>query len=359
VVAEYLTTIAIMRGGVMVFKRMNPLLSVAVVIATFMFAISPAQAAFPGKNGRIAFDGATDIFTMNPDGSDVRQLTSFGPNGFAYAQSWSADGRQLVFAATASPSTAPAQLWIMNSDGSGQHQLLNDPSFFDTYPGFSPDGTSIVFERCPFNSNGCELYRIRADGTDLTALINFDLNTDRLDITAEYSPDGETIAFAGFFRDGVLSAIYLMNADGSDIRRITPPEIEAWLPDWSPDGRKIVFSTRSLYPPNTINQETWVVNTNGTELKQVTFPGALHDFFPSWSPDGTSIAFERDAADFSTSGIFVINADGSGLSQKLMVQTLQRRALDSMQPHAGRGAKRRATLIENGGFAPRWGPAPK
>jgi Tol biopolymer transport system component len=347
--------------------KMKKVSSLPVTLAAAVLVITsagPARATFPGKNGRIAFAGATDIFTMNPDGSDVQQLTSFGPNGFAYAQSWSADGRQLVFAATASPSDAAIQLWVMNADGSAQHQLLNDPSFIDTYPGFSPDGNTIVFERCPFNvSGGCELYRIRVDGTELTALINFGVNTDRLDITPEYSPDGETIAFAGFFREGVLSAIYLMNADGSNIRRITPPELEAWLPNWSPDGTKIAFSTRSLYPPNTINQQTWVVDPDGKELKQVTFPGVLHDFFPSWSPDGTSIAFERDAADFSSSGIFVIKADGSDPSQKLMVHTPSRRALNSIQPHARRTAKsaaeQHAILIENGGFQPRWGPAPQ
>ena len=345
----------------MKMKRVSSLPATLIAAVLVITSAGPAGATFPGKNGRIAFAGATDIFTMNPDGSDVQQLTSFGPNGFAYAQSWSADGRQLVFAATASPSTAPVQLWIMNADGSGQHQLLNDPSFADTFPGFSPDGTTIVFERCHPNM-GCTLYRVQADGSGLSALTNFGENTDLFDVTAEYSPDGQTIAFAGFNRGGVLSAIYLMNADGSDIRRITPPELEAFLPDWSPDGKKIAFSTRSQYPPNTINQETWVVNTDGRELKQVTFPGALHDFFPSWSPDGTFIAFERDAADFSSSGIFVIQADGSDPSQKLMMPTPWRRALNSIQPHARMTAKSAAhqhlRLIENGGFDPRWGPAP-
>jgi Tol biopolymer transport system component len=351
----------------MIFKKVSPMFTTAVVISTLLFSTGPAQATFPGKNGLVALVIGPDIFTMNPDGSNVRQLTFFGPNGFACCHSWSADGRQLVFVANATPNIAPAQLWIINADGSNQHMVFNDPSFLDSFPGFSPDGNTIVFERCPYNggqfNGGCELFRIRADGTDLTALVNFGLNTDRLDITPEYSPNGETIAFAGFSRRGVLSAIYLVDADGSNIHSITPPELEAWLPDWSPDGTKIAFSTRSLYPPNTINQQTWVVNTDGTELKQITFPGALHDFSPSWSPDGNSIAFERDAADFSTSGIFVIKADGSDLTQRLMVHNPQRLAIDSIQLDtriATRSAtKRRARQIEMGGFDPRWGPAPK
>jgi TolB protein len=251
----------------------------------------------------------------------------------------------------------------MNADGSAQRQLLLDPSFEDTYPGFSPDGSTIIFERCRLQGTtfvgGCALYRIDADGAGLTALTHFSENTDILDITAEYSPDGEEIAFAGFNRGGVISAIYLMNADGSDIRRITPPELEAWLPDWSPGGRKIAFSTRSSYPPNTITQQTWVVNTDGTELKQVTFPGAFHDVFPSLSPDGTSIAFERDTPDFSTGGIYVMNLDGS--SQGMVFQGPRvRSAIEQPQRHLGmigkQAGKHPPRLIEENAFTPRWGP---
>jgi TolB protein len=97
----------------------------------------PASATFPGKNGKIAFIGGNlgpnggDIFTMNPDGSDVKQLTTFADNGgAACCGSWSRDGRQLVFAAfPAGASTY--QLWMMNADGSNQHQLLNDSNGFD------------------------------------------------------------------------------------------------------------------------------------------------------------------------------------------------------------------------------------
>jgi Tol biopolymer transport system component len=348
------------KGGVMSSKTM-----MIVAVLTVVALAGPAGATFPGRNGRIAFAGATDIFTINPDGRDVRQLTFFGPNGFAYAQSWSSDGRKLVFAATASASTAPIQLWVMNADGSDQRQLLSDPSFLDTYPGFSPDGDTIVFERCRLRGltflGGCALYRIKSDGSGLTALTHFSENTDILDITAEYSPDGKTIVFAGFTRGGVISAIYLMNADGSNIRELTAPVLEAWVPDWSPDGSKIAFSTRSSYPPNTINQQIWVINRDGTGLRQLTFPDGSHDAFPSWAPQGNAIAFERDTPDFSTGAIYIISADGSG--QKLVFEGLGRTAIDLPPTHFGMIGKQTgqhtARRIQQNAFQPRWGPAPK
>ena len=91
-------------------------------------AALPASATFPGKNGRIAFIQGPDIYTMNPDGSDVRQLTSFTDDNPAFWENWSADGTQFVFSRFPPPDGF-GQLWLMNADGSNQHLLLNDPGF--------------------------------------------------------------------------------------------------------------------------------------------------------------------------------------------------------------------------------------
>jgi len=119
------------------------------LLVTALIAALPAHATFPGQNGRIAFNQASDIYTMNPDGSNLQQLTSFGPGGgFAQLGAWSPDGTQIAFTGTASAANGPYQLWIMNSDGSNQRLLLNDdPSYGDWAPSFSPDGSHIVFSR--------------------------------------------------------------------------------------------------------------------------------------------------------------------------------------------------------------------
>jgi TolB protein len=347
---------------------------VLVVMVAIVVLAGPASATFPGKNGRIAFikavdnqtgTGVGDIFTVNPDGSGVRQVTFFGSNTVAPSyEGWSPDGRQLVFELF-DVSTMQGQLWLVNADGTNPHLLLNDPSFGDAEPSFSPDGSQIAFARCGID---CAIYRVRTDGSGLTAIIPFNFNPDVFNLHPAYSPNGQTIAFTSTTRDGVLSAIYLANADGSNIRRLTPTQLEAWVPDWSPDGEKIVFTTRFFdFGFGGLDEEIWVINVDGTNLTRLTnnnshwhgyFTGP-HDILPSWSPQGNAIAFERDAPDFSSSVIYTMNPDGTG--QKQTAQVLARRSL-ALPVIGGQASGKRVMqhlrLVNGEGILPRWGTAP-
>jgi Tol biopolymer transport system component len=354
--------------------------SILLVLATLAVALAsaiPAQATFPGKNGRIAFGQFTgpnggDIFTMNPDGSDVRQLTFFGSNGgSAGLGDWSPDGSELVFSQQASPS-APTQLWTMNADGSNQHLLLEDASYNDSGASFSPDGSQIVFNRCPMNAAffQCAIYRVKADGSKLTLITPINSNHDIIDLEPAYSQDGRTIAFESLWRDGLIEAIYLMNADGSGIHSLTPPRLGAHGANWSPDGTNIAFSSNDTGPGAfVLSQEIWLISTDGHKTTRLTFTNnqwhgldtAPRDLAPSWSPQGDAIVFERNSPDGSQSAIYVMNRDGS--NQKLILQAPAHRAVSSPVRNRFPGT-RRATpdmlkLIEQGGFFPRWGPAPK
>ena len=344
-------------------SRKWAMLLVAGVVLIFAL---PASATFPGKNGKIAFVGGNlgpnggDIFTMNPDGSEVKQLTTFvDSGGAACCASWSPNGRQLVFAAF--PKGASTyQLWIMDADGSSQRQLLNDSNGFDLQPNFSPDGSQIVFNRFSSVFQGA-IYRIRADGTGLTALVDFDPNPDISDFNPVYSPDGRTIAFDSVDRSGLIYAVYVMNADGSNIRPLSPPWLEAWMADWSPDGKKMIFSTHALYPQNTVTPQGWLMSTDAddAELEQITFPGKSRDVGPVWSPQGDAIAFERDSPDGTTFAIYVTNPHGSG--ERLVFQGPRSDAATFSSPLGrvlGRGKdKPNLRLIQTGAQAPRWGPA--
>jgi TolB protein len=342
--------------------------SALVLVTALVFALAlPASATFPGKNGRIAFVGnpglnGGDIFTMNSDGSDVAQLTNFAANGGAACCGfWSPDGRQLVFAAQ--PAGAPTyQLWIMNADGTSQRQLLNDPNGFDLEPSFSPDGSQIVFTRFNAAFQGA-IYRVAADGTGLAALADFSRDPDISSFDPVYSPDGKTIAFDSILRSGLIWAVFLMNADGSHIRPMSPAWLEGEMPDWSPDGEKMIFSTRAAYPPNTVTRQIWAMATDSDDagLEQITFPGSSIDFVAVWSPQGDAIAIERDSADGSTFSIYVKSLDGSG--GRMVFQGARSRVPDSSSPtRTGPVGARNHTAvrrIQTGAQGPRWGPVPQ
>jgi Tol biopolymer transport system component len=253
----------------------------------------------------------------------------------------------------------------MNAEGGNQHQLFVDPaSDDDESPTFSPDGSQIVFNRCHIPSGlsfvQCGTFRIEGDGTGLTAVSGFNSNPDVDDLSPVYSPDGKTIAVASFMRGGLLCAIYLMDANGSNIRQLTPAVVEAFGPDWSPDGEKIAFWTHIFYPRNTDSTEIGVINSDRTSLRLLTNPNKPFDFSPSWAPKGNALVFERD---FSTTkfSIFLLNPDGSGSVELLTrVGMVSRSAAQRISRRTGErlAAKHHITLIDAGGFFPRWGSAP-
>jgi Tol biopolymer transport system component len=352
-------------------------LTVMLVTAVVLTLVTPAHATFPGKNGRIAFGQFTgpnggDIFTMSPDGSDVRQLTFFGSNGGSTGLGdWSPDGNELVFSQQASPSE-PIQLWTMDADGSNQHLLLDDPSYNDSGASFSPDGSQIVFHRCPNNAAffQCAIYRVNADGSKLTSITPINSNHDIIDLEPAYSQDGRTIAFESLWRDGLIEAIYLMNADGSGIRSLTPPALGAHGGNWSPDESNIVFSSNDGGPGAfVLSQEIWLISSDGHKTTRLTFTNnqwhgldtAPRDLAPSWSPQGDAIVFERNSPDGSQSSIYVMNRDGS--NQKLILKVPAHRAANLPMRNRIPGTRQTNSdmlkVIEQGGFFPRWGPAPK
>jgi Tol biopolymer transport system component len=175
-------------------------------------------------------------------------------------------------------------------------------------PSWSPDGTKIAFGRN--HDDNVDVYVIGADGTGLVRLTSDPAS----DSQPSWSPDGGKIAFASD-RDGDLE-IYVMNVDGSDVTRLTDNEAEDGQPAWSPDGTRIAFASDSEEPGN---PDIYVMDADGSGRTRLTSaPG--EDCFPVWTPDGSRISFSRsDAADDgegetadAPSGVYVMNADGSG-----------------------------------------------
>jgi Tol biopolymer transport system component len=281
----------------------RPWLFLAVLASFVVVFIGLANAA--SNPGRIAFLMGPDVYSMKPDGSDVKQLTNLGSqNVGASWESWSFDGSQIAFVEFP-PNNAPPQLWLMNSDGSNQHQVFNDRKFQDYAPSFAPDGSHLVFTRCqptwPADGSSCAIYRVNPDGSGLAAVTRYGLAVNEWEPV--YSPDGSTIAMEAFGLQGFDCTIWLINSDGSHIRRLTPGSLGAFNPAWSADGKRVAFATNIHDGVFFFNEEIATINADGSDLTFITHNNnnwhgyftAPHDFAPSWSLDDTELVFERDS----------------------------------------------------------------
>jgi Tol biopolymer transport system component len=345
-------------------KTSRPALLVATAII-LAFAGSALAQLGGDFHSRIAFIQGPDIFSMNPDGSDVRQLTNLEANNSAFFESWSPDGRQLVFAEYPNDEgPGRAQLWLMDADGTHQHLLLSEANYGENDPSFSPDGAWVIFTRCESSpsANGCAIYKIRTDGCGLTAVTNFSPFAGDWD--AIYSPDGMTIAFTSYGREGLFSAVWLMNPDGSDIRRLTPPELSGGVPQWSPEGSRIAFRTHCCNPQNS---DIWVIDRDGNGLERLTgsrtsdqdIPVAYVNEAPSWSPHGHAIVFDQFLFSTSALGIFIISADRSEMTQVMklpVARPLLRNQATAQELHRHKRRHHGPNEVEMGGAWPRWSP---
>ncbi|MGA8100356.1 MAG: hypothetical protein WB810_17000 [Candidatus Cybelea sp.] len=331
---------------------------------------------FPGRNGRIAFlQGLSfggDVYTMNSDGTHVRRLTHIGPS-FTDAvvwENWSSDGRRLVLqVSTAANNYNDAEVWLMNANGKNLHQLFSDPGFIDGTPSFAPDGEHVLYNRCSDTVEVCAIYRINVDGNDNTPVTHFAEN--RGDDKAVYSPDGSQIALNAGRLGGYAFPLALMNADGRDIKLVTPTRLGGDAVSWSPDGRRLAFDTYFHFVFGS-NEEIWSSDTRGGDLKRLTknnFPGQRsyyaqpHDLNASWSPRGDAIVFERWNGAFTSWGIYILKlsphgdvlttkrllgGNSLGIARSPVRGNSHERSLSAVTPRQ----------IESGGVVPRWGSAP-
>jgi TolB protein len=326
----------------------------------------PAQASIaPGPNGKIAYDrDFLDAFTINPDGTHNQQIgpagsttcTTWAPDGSKilcnvwspegvpqpatanpdgsgftllnpnlpldlFGLSWSPDGTRLLVHSEGMANPADAGLYtVLSSDASDLVRVSATPpnGSYDIGYGYSPDGTRILFARFDQSGGHGTLFSVKPDGSDPLQLNPPGLAVIDLPffdrVGADWSPNGSQVTFAARKMlpsgraDG--TALFVVNADGTGLRQITPPPLGAFSAQWSPDGHLIAFTGGG-------QPQTWVVRPDSTGLTEVTRPaGGYVSVSPVWSPDSTKLLFNRQNQNGrGQTSLWTANTDGSGLSK--------------------------------------------
>lgn len=279
-------------------------LVVGVLTALDIAPVGAQSTVGASANGLLAFrsdrDGDAEIFTMSASGEGPVNLTD--NEGISDLQpAWSPDGRRIVFVRR-KPETARPDLFVMTAAGRGRTRLTRTPAS-ERDPSWSPDGTRIVYASRPTPGDPFRIFVANADGSGPVQLTTQANGADR---SPAWSPDGTRIAFVSD-RDGGFPELYVMNADGSGIRRVTVNSFVDGNPTWSPDGLTIAVERCC---PNGSSEIVAIDVTTRVELNLTNSPSQM-DFDPSWSPDGTTIAFVSFVVGEGNVDIWSMTADGS------------------------------------------------
>lgn len=301
------------------------------------FAFSPDSKRVVFANGKGATD---DLYLMNADGSEMRQLTQTAAQ--EDAPIFSPDGLRIAYLSR--PANADKyQLFMMNSDGSGARSLTGDQTDVRT-PAFAPDGKYIIYTANPkamtiTHEPGDQIFITTVEGGNTRQLTkNNYQNGDPV-----FSPDGSLVVFKRALTHRGRSMggytwddwdVYVMNSDGTNERRLTSKEFNyTSSPRFTPDGKRLVFSADfSLYRTDSKGLKSLISSTTDLYFVDLNRPGELGKLSdnthakgeggenkepvssqPTISPDGASIAFISDRVHAYDYEVCAMDSDGSNL----------------------------------------------
>lgn len=270
---------------------------------------------------RIAYwaqnEGRRDIWTMTADGSAPVRVTD--NTDLDWNPVWSPDGKYLYFC---SDRSGTMNIWRIGVD-SRSGRVLSQPEVVTTGGsgarqqfGFSRDGKNLVYVESLIRLN---LRKVRFDSSSESVAGEPVIVTQgaRWDSLPSVSPDGGWLAFSSA---GKQEDVYVIRADGAELRQLTNDEYKDRLPRWSPDGTQIAF-----YSNRAGEYALWTIHPDGSQLRQLTDPVPVAPF-PVWSPDGRRLAYRN-----SESGVSI--ADIAGGRVKSSSQPLARLGeSESFQP---------------------------
>jgi Tol biopolymer transport system component len=281
----------------------------ACMAASVVVVVKPAEAAFPGRNGDIAFVSEQlspfccplQVFKMDPAGQTSTQLTSSPGYQLNYNPDWSPDGTKIAFSSTRDGNT---EIYVMDANGNNQTNLTNN-SADDFWPAWFPDGRRIAFAS---NREGnVELYVMPLDESGRPIEATRLTNNPAADWMPAVSPGGQKIAFVGE-RDGDQEIYVIKSApEGPEnpARQRTFNRRYDAFPNWSPDGTKLVWAILR----HATGWDIRVMNSRGGGGKTDLTTVEAHDMDPAFSPDGQYIVFDSNRD--GTSDIWRMRTDGT------------------------------------------------
>lgn len=254
-------------------------------------------------------DGNTDIFVMQADGSDMVNLTNHP--AWDGTPAWSPDGKRIAF--TSDREGDNPQIYVMNADGSDVVRLTVSHSM-DMMPAWSPDGQKIAFVSSrPYTLTlesgqlvidaGPEIWVMDADGGNPTRVTG---GQEDQALYPTWAPDGRRLAYMN-----ISNRIdVIMHVLGEELGQSLTAEAPfgSWSPAWSPDGRQLAF----MADQEDGNKEIYVMDADGSNVKNLTNSQAA-EADPSWSPDGKKILFVSNRDGHAQ--VYMMDADGGNVTR--------------------------------------------
>ena len=180
------------------------------------------------------------------------------------------------------------ELWLMRGDADHVTRLTTTAAQ-ELGADLSPDGSRVVFATDAAGTWDLSVMTL-GDGGGSGPVVRLTTREDADEVAADWSPDGTRIAFAVDL--GERGEIWLMDADGSNPRRIVSEQAGATAPSWSPDGSRIAYSAGSADDP--FDVDIWIADADGSDAQDVIDAGG-DEWAPFWSPDGSTLLFTGDA----------------------------------------------------------------